>query len=367
MTWKEFLTSLPERQVIHQYGDLDPDINLKTLSWGEKNRHLKDYSYDFVIRCDNGIFFIGLQRTSLKRVGKNIFKTSEWQSYIRIEGTKTQRYAIDHLQVRQFLETLGIKWCKDLSDKEFFFMGRPSIFKKVLVGKIYSQETLWKTVAASCFHAKSFPWRLIKEYLSYNSYDLPDFNDVLLFTKTPTVSVQKILDAAKAGNSSKMYLIRDLVNSAILLDQPVDLSWSTKRMETEHKEQIQKLMDLESGDLSEDEIQKARVEEKGIRMLNTEKEIYIEGRTMSHCLFTNYRNDIKNKELLAFHMSEPEDCTFSVELNYKQAPVLQQIHLSHNRMVQNDTRALALDFISRNMEQMTSMLARSHKGEDLPF
>lgn len=246
-------------------------------------------------------------------------------------------------------------------------MGRPSIFKKVLTGKIYSQETLWKAVAASCFHAKSFPWKLIKEYMSHSTYRLPDFNDVLLFTKTPTVSIRNILDAAKAKDSAKLYLIRDLVTSAILLDQPVDLSWSTKRMEAEHRKQVQKLMDLESDDLSEEEIQKARVEEKGIRMLNTEKEVYIEGRTMSHCLFTNYRNDIRNRKLLAFHMSEPEECTFSVELNYKQTPVLQQIHLSHNRMVQNDTRTLALDFISRNMKQMTSMLTMSRKGEELPF
>jgi len=118
--------------------------------------------------------------------------------------------------------------------------------------------------------------------------------------------------------------LEDMIDQALTLECKIDPKWSAARMKEEHTRMTKILMDYEIDSVEDYTInykETARVimgNYPGITLLDTTKKIYAEARVMSHCLYTNYHDRIKNGLFLAFnvtHEGESGTLTLSSMVN----------------------------------------------------
>ena len=99
------------------------------------------------------------------------------------------------------------------------------------------------------------------------------------------------------------------------------------------------------------------------KLLNTEKDIFIEGSTMHHCLYTCYYDKIKNHNYIAFHLDFPEECTLGI-CTYNEEICLNQIYKKYDQPVSNETRQYALDFIKTHQEDLKKLFNQKVISEE---
>lgn len=261
---------------------------------------------------------------------------------------------------KNFLNSCGFHWFDEIPNgivSRFFTSG---IIKSILIGTIYNQETFYKAVATRIYGVK-VSWRTVRDYfnnerISFNLIDLK------CFTKDVEKSMKVIMNT-KAGDMGT--LLWDVLQSAIKLNEVVDFTWSEKRLRAEHERQTRMLMQKQLETKEQIPIYDHDLFE-GAKLLNTEKEIFVEGSMMHHCLYTCYYKKIKEHKYVAFHMDSPEDCTFGIRFT-KDVPVLDQIYLKYDKPVQESTRKLAKEFIDKYKEELIKMFNQSKKEDKKEF
>ena len=174
--------------------------------------------------------------------------------------------------------------------------------------------------------------------------------DLYYFTKNIDQSIDKIISADTIDES----LYSDLLDSAIKLNQTVDFTWSQKRIAEEHKKQIETLLAKELSAKEEKPIYDTTLMTFPFKLLNTEKDIFIEGSTMHHCLYNCYYNKIKDHDYIAFHLTSPEECTLGIYLN-NGYPTLNQIYKKYDRPVSKETREYANNFINTHASDLLKL------------
>ena len=104
--------------------------------------------------------------------------------------------------------------------------------------------------------------------------------------------------------SRHIHMLNDTMQQANILGVKINPNWSYKRLLREHNGFTKILMDIEVETLGDyvvdykyDDIPKLP---DNIRLLKSKKEVFIEGKRMKHCIYTNYWNDIKNKDYIVF-------------------------------------------------------------------
>ena len=178
----------------------------------------------------------------------------------------------------------------------------------------------------------------------------------MTFTKDLHTSMKRIMTDCKQDYSSQQRFY-DLLHSAMKLDEVVDFSWSDKRIAEEHLRQTRQLMSEELAAKEHKPVYNTYLSNyDNIKLLNTEQEVYMEGMTMHHCLYTCYWSRIKSRQYIAFHMKSPEDCTFSVRI-IDDKPYLDQIYLAYDRRVQDETKEIAMKFMLDNAEEFKRLLS----------
>ena len=329
-------------------------LNFNELSYREKYAYNLQGNVIFKVSVSNNAIYVTTNIVRVHRVGCRIFKKSEKpHSSIYIEPNKItikgNNEAID-----LFLKHLGINWFKDIPNcvRNMYF-SKSAILRAILTKRIYNEETLYKRIGTSCFQLKNVSWRAIKTYCTsdfgISIFDLRDF----------TRNVEQSINILSNSSNSHYNLYRDLLNYAAELQQIVDFTWSEKRIENEHRKQI---ITVKNGELSKKDntpIYEHIIGNDNIKLLNTEKDIFLEGDIMCHCLYRCYYNKIKRKEYIAFHMNYPEDCTFSVRLGQDDKVILDQIYLKHDFHVKDSTREVAQKFIDSNYDDILEMFEES--------
>lgn len=256
--------------------------------------------------------------------------------------------------IEDFLKDLNITWFKDIPTHitRTYFKNK-IIFRRIITGRIYNEETFYKSIATVVYKVKNISWRTVRLYCESCNFDLYYLSiaDLRDFTKNIEQSI-KVLAETKEKN-----IYQDLLGCAVKLNETVDFTWSKKRIEEEHKRQIEILLEKEISAKNEDPIYEVDpnpfwwedIEEKypNFKLLNTEKEIFLEGKLMHHCIYNAYYNRIANHSYIAFHITSPEDCTLGIDL-VNGEPHLNQIYLKYDQEVSNETKVLAHKFIEDN-------------------
>lgn len=344
-----------------------PD-NFYNLSWEQKYKNRNSWNSTYYCSNKDGKIFFGLRTKIICRSGNKFYPKIDWSNTIVIDGKKISTHKLNIAGLYKFASVIGI----DLN----FTYALPVTLKKhllkecviadILRKKVYNEETLCRCILSKIYHLKGFDWKLFFNYNCCSNYlSIPDLQ---AFTKDLAKSISILVHEKENYNP----IYRDLLNCAIQLNEIVDFTWSQKRIKEEHQRQINELNRREIEAKEQVPVFDICLDEPHIHMLNTEKEVFFEGTNMHHCLYNCYWNRIKHKNYIAFHMSVPEDCTFSFKvLNDK--VVLDQAFLAYDKQVSDITRAAIIDFQNRNEADLYKLLTEENKCDwpedflDLPY
>lgn len=357
LTLKQFIASIPEGNRI--ISDQDLPENFKDLSWEQKYKYVK-YPTNIRIRVINvnkEHIYWAIKNKSVRRVGNQIFpQVTNTGIYVYIKSNEVCVRNLDSAHVETFLHDFGIEWFKDIPKGIIAnYFTKSSVLRAILTKRIYSEETLYRFIASRLYHLKDISWRAVRTYCKglvdgYSPFTGISIYDLKCFTKNVEKSITTYVESTDRNT------LRDLLQCAAELNEVVDFTWSKKRIYEEHQRQIEIINAKEIASKDNKQIYQNVIGTSDIKLLNTEKDVFLEGVNMHHCLYRCYYHKIKAKNYIAFHMSAPEDCTFSVKL-VNGFPVLDQIYLKYDRQVQFQTRYLAEHFVEFYKTELYKMFS----------
>lgn len=348
-TLRKFIETFPIAPFIKD----EQPFNFKELSYEELyDLHIKGTMWDKTVLSikDGHIYYV---RSSYKiaRKGNRFYKSLITISSIYIDSKSVKLKNVTDSFVKSFFKLIGINWFRDIKPFKWY-CDRSSIVKGIIIKSIYNEETFYKAVASRVWNMKDISWRNVRKLCNGSSH-IPIY-DCYYFTKNINDTIERFF---KADNCS---LLRDTLMSAVKLNQIIDFKWSDKRFEEEHKKQTQILMERELNKKDDKPIYEHVINTDTIKLLNTEKDIFLEGKNMHHCLYTNYYYRIKEKKYIAFHMTYPEDCTFSIRTsgNINDAEnklIFDQIYLKYDGHVKSETKDVAIAFMHDHSKELCEM------------
>lgn len=218
-------------------------------------------------------------------------------------GNKNCLVNTSYLDFELILKTLKIDWL--LSKRDSFIViqavSKPTILAKILSFKITNFTDLTKFIIKSnkirCSVAT------FDKYIT-NSSDFYLLKKISRLTENVDENV-KIFFTNEYGTN--VPILRDILDQAEMLEEKVDLRWSSKRLNEVHTDFTRRLMLYEKETVPEDyfgipEVQNI-AELHGIEYITTSKRLYTEGYTMKHCVYTSYEKLARIKEYLVFHIN----------------------------------------------------------------
>lgn len=149
----------------------------------------------------------------------------------------------------------------------------------------------------------------------------------------------------------------DLCDQAVIMETTVDPYWSAKRVEIEHHRMTQEIMELQLSDIENtpieglDKIKAFLADNQYVKLLDNERAVFMEGKMMSHCIYTNYWSKIKSRSILCFHVNyEGQKGTLTVQLGKDQHSKALEYQIydfkdKHNREPGQDAKYYVKDFV----------------------
>jgi hypothetical protein len=95
-------------------------------------------------------------------------------------------------------------------------------------------------------------------------------------------------------------IVNDTFNQAYQLKRKLNYSWSKSRFDEEHDHMTRELMNYEIGAVPDVEFELGPVEIPRLRVINSLRQVFEEGYTQCHCIYTNYRFPLQEKKYFAF-------------------------------------------------------------------
>ena len=364
ITITSFLKNFPESKCFNKISNLSVNgmFYNQNLSYEEKY-YFVGKSYQFVQRLNviDGKFYYIQYDKEIKRTGNQFYPVIANKKSIYIDSKEIGLHCEASIII-DILKHLDITWFKDIDEAVISrYITNKIIFKRILTNKIYNEETFYKAIASS-FKVSNVSWKAVREYCYFNAHHLGFFwhslTDLNTFTRNIEESI-KILYTNR-DNWSKLQALSDLLNYAIQFNQIVDFTWSDRRMREEHQYQIEKANALEINSKSESPIYHLPYPDdflfpSSIRLLNNEKDIFMEGQMMHHCLYRCYFGFIKSHDYMAFHMTSPEDCTFSIRKR-DNGVEFDQIYAKYDKPVSENTKLLAEKWVETSKTVLLEML-----------
>jgi hypothetical protein len=184
----------------------------------------------------------------------------------------------------------------------------------------YSLKTLLnKTMLQNMIKGKiTNPRDFIKAYLKTSPYKNLDLSPEL-FYKTFTIHEHNspkgfrkhILYATNpnegleyvAAQKTTMYnsQLEDLFSQAEMLNKKVNLKWSEARMKEVHAEWTRELMGMAIKTINPVDYNYPEIDTpEGITLIKSNLELFEEGTTMKHCVYTNYERSVRDKDYYVF-------------------------------------------------------------------
>lgn len=372
ITLPQFVKDFPKdkcfvKEEFHRLSDVDYDYN-KDLSYSQKLKYV-GYIYKTITKLsvtDNCIYYIRLDKR-INRRGKTFYPSCKTRECIYIGKKEIRLTTVSDQTLFEFISLLDINWFKDINhDILKVLFKNKTIFRRLITNRIYNEETLYKSALSCVYQLKDISWKTVRKYYNWiygkdiwHRLGYVSLADLYYFTKNIDQTVD-ILYSSKILN-----IYSDLLFSAIDLNEVVDFTWSQKRIAEEHKRQTQTLMAKEISAKKETPIYDITNIQFSLRLLNTEKDIFLEGKVMHHCLYNCYYNKIYNHDYIAFHLDSPEDCTLGIWM-YNNKPTLDQIYKKYDQTVSEETRKYAEAFIESHQDDLIKLFNQKVK-EELPL
>lgn len=204
---------------------------------------------------------------------------------------------------------------------------------KVLLGKITNPRDLIKSIIKvnPTMRSMNISTELLWKYCNGRvGTRLQTLSDMVGVAKDPNHAVEYMID--------KDYLthdLSDLIKQAQMLDRKIDFKWSKSRIAEVHTEWTKEIMDIEQEFIEKKDYGYiGELPSNGcLEVITNSKDLYIEGRTMSHCVFTNYAESVSNKTYFVFKFADRDArATLGIQKHWdKNEFVINQLYGKFNK------------------------------------
>jgi hypothetical protein len=154
--------------------------------------------------------------------------------------------------------------------------------------------------------------------------------------------------------------IRDIITQAIVLDKTIKMSWSDRKFQDMHGRWTFEISKIQCYKCSEEPIWKHIPSlPKGVKLLNSEKDIAEEGINMHHCIYTNYAERLMRKKKVAFHINNNEESytvMYDIDRNWRGTKVIcEQAYGAWNSSISYESEVFNLEVVYSLVEEMIQL------------
>lgn len=310
------------------------DIKARTYSQcdvAEENGKIFFSYSDVMVRRGTKAFF-------LKRNNKNGFTVNE-------KGKLSVWYRKQLVEIQEldkFLKHYKHDWL-NMSLLSYITKG---IFEKIMAGKITNNLDLIKAYI-KVNHLKVSPALLLKHITNGRHISKVDILRIFSVAANLDHALEYYEDTS--GNKNFHYL-HDSIDQALILGRKINFRWSPKRMAEEHDKWTKDIMNIEFQQMQDEIVEWVnplnKFTPKGFELLNSKKRIFEEGTVMSHCVYTNYWGQIRNKQYLVYHITlNDEKATVGYRLNTNGKISYHQCSSKRNAQVSDKLKETAQKFV----------------------
>ena len=181
-----------------------------------------------------------------------------------------------------------------------------STLSKVLQGKVTNPRDLIKAIVKvnPTMQGMNISTELLWKYCNTHGGSvrrIQSLSDMLNIAKDPNHAIEYMMERDYLDHH-----LSDLVKQAQMLNRKIDFKWSKSRIAEVHTEWTKEIMDIEQENIPQKEYGYTNeLPHNGcLELITNSKDLYIEGRTMSHCVYTNYASSVENKTYFVFKFTD---------------------------------------------------------------
>jgi hypothetical protein len=239
--------------------------------------------------------------------------------------------------LHQVILALGHNWFNNIQCMNIMTKG---LLEKVLNGKITNLLDYVKAYTKVC-RINCSP-KLLLQAIEKRNLNVININQHKSIAKDFNHYLECILNDSWSSNT--ITFLMDIERQAAILDRKIDYKWSKRRLEEEHTKWTKEIMELEVSNMNDEHLQwldkYLPLMPQGFKLLSTQKEIFAEGKIMSHCVYTNYWNSVKAKRYIVIHV-ELLDQSATLGLNVNDSIWLDSSELQFNQLYGKYNKAVS--------------------------
>jgi hypothetical protein len=175
-----------------------------------------------------------------------------------------------------------------------------------------------------------------KSFTINHAHSPKGFRKYILYATNPNEALEHV--GKKSGNYNYNSTLEDLFIQAEMLNKKVNLKWSEARIKEVHAEWTRELMGMAIKTINPVEYNYPEIETpEGISLIKSNLELFEEGTTMKHCVYTNYERIVRSKEYYVFRYNrEGVRATAGVRITGPDSIVLDQMYSIGNTVVDKE-------------------------------
>ena len=229
------------------------------------------------------------------------------------------------------------------------------IFEKMVAGKITNNTEVCKAYIKA-MRLNCSPNLFLQLFTSDYTMSKSDFLRQASVAKDVNHFIEYTMSVGKENSRDKYHILSDMIKEAQILEKKIDFTWSFNRVKEEHKKWTEEIMQVEIDGLDDQVITNVekfdRYTPKQFKLLKTQKEVFYEGKTMKHCIYTAYWNSIKNNNYLAYHIElNGEEATLGVYID-NDCIRYNQCFSRYNGAISHTMHTLVNQFVEELNEQV---------------
>jgi len=230
----------------------------------------------------------------------------------------------------------NIDWYEKLSPSLLTLLNATMV-KNMIKGKITNPRDYVKAYLKTSPYRKSeiSPELFYKTFNNLHIQSPKTYRKIIEYSTDPNHALEFI---TAQNNGYIDHNIIDLYDQASALDRKVNPKWSDARKKDVHAEWTREIMNIEIKSLEPYDYNYSKIDlPQGLEMIANNYELFEEGTTMKHCVYTNYESRIRSKQYFAFRYDKDGiRATLGVDKSYSMPATFNQMYGVGNSTISTD-------------------------------
>jgi hypothetical protein len=230
----------------------------------------------------------------------------------------------------------NIDWYEKLSPSLLTLLNATMV-KNMIKGKITNPRDYVKAYLKTSPYRKSeiSPELFYKTFNNLHIQSPKTYRKIIEYSTDPNHALEFI---TAQNNGYIDHNIIDLYDQASALDRRVNPKWSDARKKDVHAEWTREIMNIEIKSLEPYDYNYSKIDlPQGLKIISNNYELFEEGSTMKHCVYTNYEYRIKSKQYFSFKYEKDNvRATLGVDKSYSMPATFNQMYGVGNSTISTD-------------------------------